>query len=151
MIQVRSAARLWAVALVATLTLLCNACYFSRSGDSDSRLYADRTMGQILFGWNARVLESQASPELLQVAPKPKLALLCSKMNTLLGPMRRYNGSDAGTVRYFIPARQGVTEVAEYNATAQFQKGPGTIHFSALKRNGKWQIMGFYVQADLAL
>jgi hypothetical protein len=91
-------------------------------------------MGQILFGWNARVLESQASPELLQVAPKPKLALLCSKMKTLLGPMQRYNGSDAGMVRYFIPAREGVSEVAEYNATAQFQKGPGTIHFSALKK-----------------
>lgn len=124
--------------------------YLGRNLDNESRIYVDQKLQLILADWNHNEFVKQAAPELLEKAPPKELAALFSKFQERLGKLRSYKGSK-GQAKISYAIGQGKLVIGEYLAEADFAKARASISLRIIKRDGKWQILSFFVNSDALL
>lgn len=106
--------------------------------------YVDAAIPQILSAWSKEALLSRASTEFRLAATDEKLVALFQKI-TLLGPFQKYEGS-SGRVNISWSTQNGKRVIARYIATARFDRGDARIEIQLIQREGKWQIMSFFIE-----
>ena len=119
--------------------------YFARGLDKEAKVYIDEVIPVIVTSWNSKELTSRASPEFLQVFPAKKVELLFGAFSEQMGPLKEYNGA-TGKIKIKISPRGKPIIIADYMAEAVFEKAPAKIQIQLIRRNDKWQIVGFLVK-----
>ncbi len=113
--------------------------------EEESKLYVDTLVPQLAAGWDANVLLSNASTELLSATPRTVFQSMCQRFSLKLGPLQKYLGS-TGTVQVEnSPEGQKVT--AKYKARAEFAKGNGVLLLNLIRQDGQWRIHSFFMNA----
>ena len=112
--------------------------------DKSSKAYVDQAVPLIVSSWNPQKLISRVHPEFLNQIPKDDITALFNMCSEKLGKLKEYKGSEGQANIDFSP--RGKTLTAKYRAQASFEKGDAQITINIMQNNGKWQIVGFFVQ-----
>jgi len=120
--------------------------HFGSQLDTQSRAYVDEIVPKIVSNWNVRALVSEASPELLQVAPKEKLELMFKTLAEKLGSLKEYKGSKGQAGIHVTP--QGKFTTGDYIVEASFEKADATILVRTLLKDDAWKVVEFRVHSD---
>ena len=132
------------------LMLLASLVYVVINGeelDRASKEYADQAVITIASDWNAQALLERASPEFMEAATGRKIETLFAQLRKL-GPMTKYEGSQGQASSSYNLSARTVTTTAVYVAQAEFEHGRAQMKITMIKRDGLWQILGFYVQGN---
>jgi len=117
--------------------------------DASSKAYVDQNIPAIVSSWSADELISRSSPELLAAANKEQINQLLAKLSSL-GKLKRYLSCNGDSnLMLNIGSPNAVT--AQYVSEAEFENGRAQITTRLIQRDGKWQIMYFYVSSPLFL
>lgn len=120
---------------------------YSSALEKGSKSYVDEVVPRIVSSWNAAELMERAGPELLEAASPEKVEKIFRAFSDRLGPLKHYEGSQ-GQARTLITPQTGKVTTASYVADASFEKGKASIQLNLVMRDGRWQIVGFYVNSD---
>lgn len=125
--------------------MFCYGAFIGGDLDGTSKAYVNEVVPIILSSFDPQELTSRASPELFKTLTKDKLSTLFSTLSSQLGAFKKYHGSEGEAhIRLnILPAAKIVT--ARYLAKADFEKGSAEIKVELIQHNGKWQILGFFV------
>lgn len=136
--------------IVLGLGVFTAAYWIATAAEPEGKGYVDRVAPAIVRAWSAEALVAQASPELLSVAPREKIAALLEVFARRLGALERYGG--ASRQHYFVTfTLEGPVVTMLYTADAAFEKGPATLRVRTVRRGGQWKLVEFYVQSDALL
>jgi hypothetical protein len=113
--------------------------------DSASKAYVKQSVVAITTNWNTNELWKRASPHLLQIATRRKVARLFAAAKYRLGALRDYRGSKGQALMSVVNAHIRVS--AQYIVNASFQRGDARLRVSVVKQDGRWMIEGFYIGA----
>ena len=139
-----------ALALVAVVGALVGyAVYAGSKSDVSSKAYVDRVVPTIVGTWSAANLKREASVELRQHASDDQIAAAFQKFSTL-GRIVAYGGSK-GESRISFSPRTGKVVTAKYEASVTFEHGDALIDVGLVKRDDRWQIVGFFIKPDQRL
>jgi hypothetical protein len=130
---------------VIVLSVLCAGCWYSKAQDADSMAYVKSAVSAIATSWQCDELHKRASPEFLAVTSRKKLGRICNFAQHNLGNLTNYESAN-GSATFFVPPRNGVSEVAQYEVNASFKKGDGKIEITAAKRSDGWKLDMIYVR-----
>lgn len=119
--------------------------YLASRLDREARAYIDEVIPIIVASWNSKELINRTSPEFLQVIPAKKVELLFDTFSKQMGPLEEYKEA-TGKIKIKISPRGKLLIIADYVAEAVFEKAPAKIKIQMIRRNDKWQIVGFVVQ-----
>ena len=105
--------------------------------------FGDESFRTIASSWNQQDFERLA-PDIA----KDDLAKLNDLLSTKLGPLK---GEFTSHVTSFNARNNnGATSIeADWNADANFEKGPGHVDMKLLKVGDKWQVQSFNVESKL--
>lgn len=112
---------------------------------AESRYFVDMTVPKIIKGWTEQDLLANLTPELRETV-KPGQYQSLSKSLFRLGRETSYEGA-RGEANVSYATGIGRTVSASYVARAMFENGEATFRFVLLKRNGRWLIHKFHVDA----
>lgn len=117
--------------------------------DASSKAYIDQNIPIIVSSWSTDELVNRSSPELLAVANKEQMNQLLTKLSAL-GKLKQYLGCKGDSnIMFNIGSPNAIT--AQYISEADFENGHAQITTRLIQRDGKWQIMYFYVSSPLFL
>jgi hypothetical protein len=119
--------------------------YYAKELDKEAKAYIDEVIPSIATSWNSKELINYASPEFLQAVPAKKIELLFDAFSEQMGPLKDYKGA-TGRVKIRISPRGKPIIKADYLAEAVFEKAPAKIQVQMIRRNHKWEIVGFLVK-----
>ena len=113
--------------------------------DEESKAYVDKVTPIILSDLNKETLFKYASDELKNSASQIEFDKIFNFF-TKLGRFKEYKGS-MGQANISVTTEKGKQITGRYEAQAEFEKGPATIKITTLKKNDKWQIIGFHINS----
>lgn len=117
--------------------------YNGAKGISDEAgKFADTSITAICTTWDVNALNSRAAPELTAQNPPGTLENVVATLKESLGPMKSFT-SHITNINAKNENGQSWVEV-QVSATGQFEKGPGELELTLLKRGDKWSILKFY-------
>ena len=119
--------------------------YYTSRLDKEARAYIDEVIPIIVASWNSEELINRASPEFLQAVPAEKVELLFNVFSKQIGRLKEYKGA-TGRIKIRLSPTGNPIIIADYLAEAVFEKAPAKIKIQMVRRNDKWQIVGFLVQ-----
>ena len=108
----------------------------------DAGKFGDASITAICTNWDANALNARAAPELLDQNPEGTLEKVVDTLRNSLGPMKSFT-SHITNLNAKTENGQSWVEV-QMVANGQFEKGPGEIELTLLKRGDKWSILKFY-------
>jgi len=114
--------------------------------DAESRTFVDSAVTAISSKWSTAQLLDRADPELRARVKPERLRALFDNLANQLGPMTLYQGASGDALLSYDGAAGGVARAA-YIARAKFKVGVATFTLLLVKRDGRWMIRGFRVQA----
>ena len=111
--------------------------------------YADEAVPAILKDWSAAELNRRSAAELRANADPKQMGKMLSDLKAKLGA---YQSSEKGQMGNFeAPGTNntgGPFMVAQVTKAATFEKGKAVVDVKLIRREGKWQVANFFVQAD---
>ena len=122
--------------------------YFAKGLDKEARAYIDEVIPIVVASWNSKELINHVSPEFLQAIPAEKIELLFNTLSKQMGPLKEYKVT-TGKVKISVTPKGELVIIADYLAKAVFEKAPAKIQIQMIRRNNKWQILGFLVKLKL--
>lgn len=124
--------------------------YFASGLDMEAKAYIDKIIPIIATSWSSEELINHASPEFLQEMPAEKIELLFNILSKQMGPLEEYKGA-TGKIDISISSEGKPIIIGDYTAKAVFKNGPAKIHIRMVRRDDKWQIIGFLVKVKVKL
>lgn len=119
------------------------AAYRGRALDSSSKAYVDAAVPAVLASWSAEELMTRAAPELEKSTTSEQAVELFRRFSAL-DSLREYQGSK-GEARIMYTIKNGKVVTAEYVARSLFSNGAAEIRVGLVQRDGRWQILSFFV------
>ncbi|HRJ25906.1 MAG TPA: hypothetical protein PLO61_00175 [Fimbriimonadaceae bacterium] len=140
----------WVWIVVGAVVVVCGACgvggYFlytqGKGAWDEAKKYGDESLVAIAKPWNARALIERAAPELIRQNPDGTLEQVVKQLQ-VLGPMKSFTSSITA-FHAKSTTEAGTYLEAKYQADAVFEKGPGRITMTLIKRGESWKILTFY-------
>jgi hypothetical protein len=113
--------------------------------DAESKAYVDAAVPAIVAEWNEEQLLDRATPELLDTITRGEVKAEFGRFSRV-GRLVEYQGAiGEATVRFNLSLRTIVS--ASYIAKGRFQNGDALFRILLWKRNGRWLIQRFQVDA----
>jgi len=113
--------------------------------DKESKEYVDEVTPKILENLNQETLFQYASDELKKSATQEEFDKIF-KFFGKLGKFKEYRDSKGGA-NISITTGRGKQITAAYEAHAEFENGPAVIKVAIIKKNDKWQVVGFHINS----
>jgi hypothetical protein len=131
------------VAVVSLGGLLIYGSIYGPSLDKESKTWVDTTIPKIVSLWDANEAEANMSPKLLQTTSPSTIQSLFSRFSTILGPIKKYNGSTGQSGIHLHNFQFYIT--GDYVSDVSFEKGDAEIDTQTLKVGNSWKLIYFYV------
>lgn len=116
-----------------------------KSLDDESKAYVDHVAPAILSSLNKETLFVYSSDELNKSASPAEFDKIFYWF-AKLGRLKEYKGSK-GQANILFTTEKGQQITGNYEAYAEFEKGPATIKLVTIKKGDKWQVMGFHINS----
>ena len=113
--------------------------------DKESKSYVDDVIPKIAANLNKEFFFQFASDELKNSATDEEFHKVF-KWFGKLGSFVEYKGSK-GEATISVHAQNGKQITAKYVSQTEFESGPATINIQIIKRDNKWEILGFKVNS----
>ncbi|MFA5073297.1 MAG: hypothetical protein WC539_05310 [Nitrospirota bacterium] len=111
--------------------------------DKQSQGFVDALVPVIAADWDMQVIRNHASKEFNATIDYDTLEQFLELLHGL-GELQQYNGS-IGEATITISLLHGIIITADFEASADFESGSAEILISLVKRDDRWQILGFTV------
>lgn len=122
------------------------AIYAGGKLDASSKAYVDRVVPEIISTWSPETLKREASVELSQQVTGDELRSAFQTFSAL-GSLIAYRGAKGGS-KISITPQTGKVTTARYAVDAEFEHGDAVIDVNLVQRDGRWQVLGFFVKSD---
>ena len=119
-----------------------------RQLDAESKAYVDEVVPKILTDLTPETFYVYASEEFTKAVPRKKLESLCNLFKKL-GRFIKYNGSEGDSKTTLMNNQKSV--LAEYVASADFEKGPAEVRVALIKHDDKWYVLYFNINSEAFL
>ncbi len=118
--------------------------------DGENRAFLAEVVPPILESWDPQKLTQVASPELIASAPPEKVSEMFNVFRSRLGAFQSL-GEFQGRAEMNATTQHGAMTMGQYQAAAQFTRGPGQVIVHTVKRDGAWRILYFRINWDISL
>ena len=112
--------------------------------------FAAETIQQVAGPWNADRLLAVASPEFLQTMPREKVPLFVSFISRRLGTVTKVGEIQDGPWRVYVGST-GPAVFTWHYSDCEFERGPARVTLQLVRRAGKWQVAGLFLNSDLLM
>ena len=114
---------------------------------AQSKAFVDGTMPTIVETWNIHQLLQHATPN-VRDGLKPAVLTVLALQAEAIGPFSAYLGSTRDTsLPLFVG--YGTAVSVSYTVRARYLEGVATFHITVIKRDSRWMIDEFHVDAQL--
>jgi hypothetical protein len=109
--------------------------------------FAAETITSVASNWEPEPLIERAAPDFLESTPPEKLRQAISFFGGRLGPLKSSGATENGQWRVAMRLT-GLEIYTSHYMDCEFEHGPGRVTIQLVKRGGKWEVLGFRVNAD---
>jgi len=143
------------IGLCATAVFCCSGVGFfgyrtftrARSTDGEADRFADAELPKITRDWSLAPVQADLAPE-WKAQPQEIQDDWMKAMKVLLGSLKSAEPFTAAST--FYRSNNGKSETyVEVRSKAVFEKAPGTVQMILVKRDGRWQIIKFFIASEV--
>jgi hypothetical protein len=135
------------VLLFALAAFIGYVAYNGNRLDASSKLFVDQSVPAILSSWSRDEMVKRSSPQLREKSSDDQIDRLFAMLSSKLGPFQSYDGAKGDSRMNYDLGKRELTTTAFYVANATFQRGKAEIKVHLVRDRGRWEILGFNVQA----
>jgi hypothetical protein len=138
--------RLYAAVSLASLFLCLSGCGHNPGPDNRAaQAFARDSISIIGSTWDPDLFRARASPDTLtQETPETTRARF-QLLDRLLGKLVELKAPQGGITSVFL-SKDGLIELATFQAKAKFEKAPAVVTVQVEKLRGKWCLTFFHVE-----
>ncbi len=135
------------LSVVAVLAAIAAAiAVFANTLNKESKAFVDASLPAIISDWDVTEIQKRASPEFNGSVDYDDLQQLFDALREF-GELQEYHGA-TGEAKTSFSIESGIMLTAFYDARADFEEGTVDIQVSLVRREGRWQILGFNIAPD---
>jgi hypothetical protein len=133
------------VVIVAGTVALPALMYNGHELDVESQAFVDSAIPAITESWSEKELIDRSTAELQKSIKRDELNAFFDRLSKF-GPLVEYQGATGQVMMSYFSGSGGAVS-ASYNAKARFKNGDATFQIVLMKRDGRWLIDNFHVDA----
>jgi hypothetical protein len=129
--------------IVIAVVLSIGGAYYGHKFEKSGSAFTDEAINAICSSWDPQQWYDRADPDFFNENAKKNIIMLFGLYSRCLGTFKQHEGSEGVSKLEFVNGEIVVT--AEFVSKAVFEKGEGKITAELIRRDGKWQLVGFNI------